>query len=386
MSSQPYYQDPLFLNTASQPEPLQVTPTTVGRSTTAEEAAKIQMFNEKAPGYIETLRAENTAKQEAFQQVESGIQDNAYEIERRGLYYYFVGRLNPPHEGHIEALLNVIINAIENRGIAIILLGSGPNGGERTSKDPLDFDLKSAFVIDKLKDRLKDSRLKDMFPGLNIDELFENGRIQISEMGKTTEQIRSVIQNDISNQLFEELEAIRVSGDKDGGEDLKKLAWIEKALSAGIIDRNGNIIPLTARVIAQPAVQGEGEGEDEGEVMSATLIRKIVYDMNYDTNYDDRLESFRNRTKRFYETRAFDHTKPIFDAINKYHPGRGAVSGSDKTAIKAIGKSKDIKLKTEKSLKASKLKKGGSRRRKLITKRRKLRKTKRQRKLTKRRR
>jgi len=347
-----YTKDPLTLDTFSQPEPLQVTPTTEGRITTAEAAAKIQMFNDNRDRYYKDLVDENTAKLEACQQVATEDSDNAYEIERRGLYYYFIGRLNPPHEGHIEALLNVISNAIENGGIAIILLGSGPNGGERTSKDPLDFDLKSAFVISKLKDRLKVK-----YPGLNTDELFVNGRIQISEMGKTTEQIRSAIQNDISNQFFKELEAIRVSGDKDGGEDLKKLAWIEKALGTGIIDSNGNIIPLTARVIAQAAVQGEGEA------MSATLIRKIIYDMDPHRNYDDRVDSFRDRTKRFYETNDRDYTKSIFDAISAYHPFK-EVSGSDKTAIKKT--------------KAIKPKKGGSKRRKL-TKRKS-----RRRKLTKR--
>jgi nicotinamide mononucleotide adenylyltransferase len=352
--SQPYYSDSLFLNSASQPEPLQVTPTTVGRSPIEERYAKIRMFNENRDRYHQDFVNENTAKQEAFQQVateDSNIQDNIYEIERKGLYYYFIGRLNPPHEGHIEALLNVISNAIDNGGIAIILLGSGPNGGERTSKDPLDFEIKRNFVIDKLKDKLKYKYL-----GLDIDEMFVNGRIQISEMGKTTEQIRSVIKDDISNQLFEELEAIRISGDKDGGEDLKKLAWIEKALGSGIIDRNGNIIPLTARVMAQPAI----ESESKGEPMSATIIRKIVYDMDPFINYEDRLEVFKDKTRRFYETRALDHTKPIFDAIFRYHPGK-AISGSDKKAIKAIGKTK-----------ISKPKKGGRK-----TKRRNLRKTKR---------
>jgi hypothetical protein len=180
-------------------------------------------------------------------------------------------------------------------------------------------------------------------------------------MGKTTEQIRSIIQNDISNQLFEELEAIRISGDKDGGEDLKKLAWIEKALSAGIIDRNGNIIPLTARVIAQPAVQSESKGEP----MSATIIRKIVYDMDPFTNYEDRVKLFKDKTHGFYETRALDYTKPIFDAIDAYNPHKEMTIGSDKTA--------------KKTKKVGKLKKGGSKRRKLTKTKRKLtkRKTKR---------
>ena len=351
--SQQYYQDPLFLNTASQPEPLEVTPTTVGRSTKAEETAKIQMFNENRDIYRQDFINENTAKLEACQQVATEDSDNTYEIERRGVYYYFIGRLNPPHEGHIEALLNVISNAIDNGGIAIILLGSGPNGGERTSKDPLDFGLKSAFVISKLKDRLKVK-----YPGLNIDEFFENGRIQISEMGKTTEQIRSVIQNDISNQLFEELEAIRVSGDKDGGEDIKKLAWIEKALSTGIIDKNGNIIPLNARVIAQPAVQSEGKGEP----MSATLIRKIVYDMGPSTTVEEteaKINLFRQKTNNFYQTndrsvRDPDYTGRIFSAID-----------DNRDLLPAAKKSKPKKG----GSKRRKLTKRTSRRRKLTTRR-----------------
>ena len=88
--SQPYYSDSLFLNTASQSEPLQVTPTTVGRNTKAEETAKIRMFNENRDKYREDFVNENTAKQKAFQQVateDSDIQDNTYEIERRGIYY-----------------------------------------------------------------------------------------------------------------------------------------------------------------------------------------------------------------------------------------------------------------------------------------------------------
>lgn len=354
--SQPYTKNSLMLDTFSQPEQ-NFSVETIGRITKTEEAAKIRMFNENIDRYLKAISEENREIQSKLEEVNAQDVDNSYEIERRGVYYYFIGRLNPPHEGHIEALLNVISSAIDNGGIAIILLGSGPNGGERTSKDPLNFEIKRNFVIDKLKDKLKYN-----YPGLDIDEMFENGRIQISEMGKTTEQIRSVIQNDIGNQLFEELEAIRISGDKDGGEDLKKLAWIEKALSAGIIGKDGNIIPLTARVIAQPAVQSESKGEP----MSATSIRKIVYDMDPFTNYEDRLEVFKDKTHGFYETRALDHTKPIFDAIDAYHPGK-TISGSDKTAkkvTKRVGKPKIGGKKTRRKLrKTRKLTKRKSRRR-----------------------
>jgi hypothetical protein len=52
------------------------------------------------------------------------------------------------------------------------------------------------------------------------------------------------------------------------------------------------------------------------------------------TNYENRLQVFKDKTRGFYETRALDHTKAIFDAIDMYHPGK-VISGSDKTAIKA---------------------------------------------------
>ena len=365
--SQPYYKDPLFLETFSQEEPLNVTKRTVGRRLTSEEQTKIQMFDENIDRYRQELSEQNREIQSKLEEVntqDGDIQDNAYKIERRGVYYYFIGRLNPPHEGHIEALLNVISSAIENGGIAIILLGSGPNGGERTSKDPLDFELKSAFVTAKLKDILKST-----YPREDIDELFLNGRIQISEMGKTTEQIRNVIQRDISNQLFEELQAIRVSGDKDGGEDLKKLEWIEKALRAGIIDQTGNIIPLTARVIAQPAIQSESKGEP----MSATIIRKIIYDMDPFIKYEDRLEVFKDRTNRFYETSNKDFTKDIFNAIDTYHPGK-SISGSDKTAKKVTKTSvRKVKLggsnKTKRKLRKTKHKLPKQTKRRKLTKR-----------------
>jgi hypothetical protein len=84
--SLPYTKDYLTLDTSSQPEPLQVTPTTVGRSTTAEEGAKIQMFNENRDRYRQDFINENTAKLEACQQVAIEDSDNTYEIERRGLY------------------------------------------------------------------------------------------------------------------------------------------------------------------------------------------------------------------------------------------------------------------------------------------------------------
>ena len=234
--------------------------------------------------------------------------------DRQAIYYYFIGRLNPPHEGHIQALLSVITNALEHRGKAIILLGSGPNGGMRTSKDPLDFNLKKKFVVYKLKEEL----LK-INPQLNIESLFApNGQVEILEMGRPVSQIQGVIEDDMQNLLdtLNEIYTFRVSGDKDGGEDLAKLAWIEKGLkNARIINEHGVIIPITAQVIAQPAVIIESEDSDESpEALSATTIRNIVYNM--DPTLPDKIENFRLQTINFYG----DFTPEIFNAIDKYNP------------------------------------------------------------------
>jgi len=57
--------------------------------------------------------------------------------------YYFIGRLNPPHQGHITALMELIKRAIldnlDNPNYKIIiLLGSGPKK-LRSLDNPLPF-------------------------------------------------------------------------------------------------------------------------------------------------------------------------------------------------------------------------------------------------------
>jgi len=220
-----------------------------------------------------------------------------YSVQRSGRYIYFIGRLNPPHEGHIAALLSVVEEAIGSGGIAILLFGSGPNGGIQTSKDPIAFDLKSRFVIAKLK---KDLQIRHH--DLNLDKMFKTeGQIQIEEMGKPVEQIRGIIQKDIISNLFDELQTFRVSGEKDDGDDVKKLAWIEKALSAGILDEKGNIIPIETNILPFPAVSNVS-----GNAMSATQVRQDARTMS--------LDDFKEKYGDFYTT----FTEEIYDVINQY--------------------------------------------------------------------
>lgn len=65
-------------------------------------------------------------------------------------FYCFIGRLNPPHEGHIYSLMQVIRDAIEHNTTAMIFLGSG--GNKRTLDDPMEHEDK-VDVVGYLLDR-----------------------------------------------------------------------------------------------------------------------------------------------------------------------------------------------------------------------------------------
>ena len=49
-------------------------------------------------------------------------------------FFYFIGRLNPPHNGHIAALHSLIIMARGDHSFPLILLGNGPQS-KSCSKD-----------------------------------------------------------------------------------------------------------------------------------------------------------------------------------------------------------------------------------------------------------
>lgn len=74
--------------------------------------------------------------------------------------YFFIGRLNPPHIGHEGALRELIRLAVEEHSIPLILLGSGPNKGEKTLDDPLTFLTKKKVLQYRLAGQLCEIREK----------------------------------------------------------------------------------------------------------------------------------------------------------------------------------------------------------------------------------
>jgi hypothetical protein len=297
-------------------------PTKIGIEAHSIKNKIIEKWHQKESSYYAELKRASDVNRS-----DKSYKDELYSIQRSGRYIYFIGRLNPPHEGHIAALLSVVEEAIDSGGIAILLFGSGPNGGIQTSKDPIDFDLKSRFVIAKLK-----KELQIRHPDLNLNKMFEpGGQIQIEEMGKPVDQIRGIIQKDLLSNLFDELQTFRVSGEKDNGDDVKKLEWIEKALRAGILDKEGNIIPIETNILPFPAVSNVS-----GNAMSATQVRQDARTMS--------LDDFKEKYGDFYTT----FTKEIYDVINQYPDI--AYKSVKKTSVKAkTVKSPTIKSKTSRS-------------------------------------
>lgn len=160
----------------------------------------------------------------------------------RVVIYFFIGRMNPPHPGHEAVLRQMMALAESERSIPLILVGSGPNGGERTLNDPLTFSTKRRVLQHRLAGCLCEIREK-------------------------TEPIRDVIEwahEVVRNRgVPESIEFKLVVGDKDG--NATKLDWIHKSIMKQM-EQTG--IPCRSSSIAIPAQVSAGVE------MSATKVRQ----------------------------------------------------------------------------------------------------------------
>ena len=348
--SLPDIREPFVIKTASL-APDYVGPTIVGRITPQTAKERRALFETNKAEYLQNL---NAAKNKLIAELPTGLN-----------VYYFIGRLNPPHPGHIETLKRLIEKAREKYiadGLpfqVIILLGSGP-GKKQTLNDPLDFELKKRVVIDLLQTEIRD-----------INTLLENGSVAIEEMDKAATQISDSIKKIVKiNETIIDIETVRFSGDKD--EDVEKLAFIEESITKSL---SGLDLSVVTSVVGIPAL----ETENAGTAFSATEVRNdalrayIEGGLNQPTsqNWEVGFYIFRRKYEREYDR----NTQEIYNAIIKQ-----ANNLDEETIFKYI----DYKtLPGSRLKKGPTSKKGGSRRR--TNKRRKLTKrTNKRRKLTKR--
>jgi len=174
--------------------------------------------------------------------------------------YYFIGRLNPPHNGHISALIELINKSkmsTNNIFVApLILLGNGPKTGNPLD-NPITFELKKRFIDYKLSEKGftegADYIIKEMTsPASNVSEF-----ISVSLEG-IPEYVH-----------LDSIKIIHVAGGKD--EDASKLDFIKKFAFNAAFELKPDTGSITVATEAIEPVTVEG-----GE-MSATRVRKDAY-------------------------------------------------------------------------------------------------------------
>lgn len=233
--------------------------------------------------------------------------------------YYFIGRMNPPHSGHIFALQKLVETANKNSSVPLILVGSGPKG-ERTLDNPIPFELKQEFIRSKVK-------------GIYILEEMTSPTSNVSRY------VKRIFNLMLSIKDFKKLDIIHMAGDKEG--DSTKLNFIKPfAESAAKSIKNDIVVTTGTRAITPLKI--------DGEEMSATKVRKDAY-----SNFINGID-FKAKYKDFYG----EFTDRIYDAI--IEPAKGLEKEQIEDYINT-GKLPKITKSTTRKPKR-KLSKGGKRR------------------------
>jgi nicotinamide mononucleotide adenylyltransferase len=235
--------------------------------------------------------------------VESENQDVEITIVKDKLIiFYSIGRCNPPHEGHIQLFISILRKAQEARTSdktmqvkVIFFLGSGPNGGERTSKDPLDFETKKNVIIYLLGQR-----------GYTYGEDYEirekdykQNKISINP----THQMMSYVQTQNVEHSFKNVRSQLIVGDKDG--DATKLDYMLKSFNKSVKDKFPDV-EVTSNIVAIEPIAIPGS---EGVALSATKIRQIAWESTT-------LDEFIVKTDNFYG----DLSNEVYLGINNFKP------------------------------------------------------------------
>jgi len=221
---------------------------------------------EKLEQFIHSLREPAPSEDEYITNSISFSQSQQEEQPVRQVLFlsYFIGRCNPPHNGHIFALTRLLNDVLSEKrkgtkAKALILLGSGPKK-QRTGDNPITFDLKSRFIKYKLKQEL----------GITDAQLDSICRIKLMDNAFT--DVPRYVREEIEGKDIDSISSIRIThyaGDKDG--DASKLAGVGERSEATAIDLTDGSTPVT-RVTESLAPMANGT-----EVMSATKVRKDTY-------------------------------------------------------------------------------------------------------------
>jgi nicotinamide mononucleotide adenylyltransferase len=247
--SQPYIYDVLEpklfrTNTVNPPLKSRRVDTDMPRSKAEQKIAEFESYINRNVGITE---GEVDKGEQIFS--EAKTQDDS---GREAKFFYFIGRLNPPHNGHLKALEILVKMANEQGSKPLILLGSGP-GSERNMDNPISFEFKQHFISRVLNEKL---------PG---------SRFQIEKMTKLVINVSDYIRDGLNENLdkIQNIEIKHIAGGKD--EDTTKLLFALKSA-----EKTARETAPEAEIITgvEPIEAETIEGET---AMSATKVRKDAY-------------------------------------------------------------------------------------------------------------
>jgi len=135
--------------------------------------------------------------------------------------FYWIGRGNPIHDGHILAMIQMLEKVRQSReegcdARGLILLGSGPKNGYPMD-NPITFELKADIIREKLADYQE-----------GVDYV-------IQEMNSPASDVSTFVKNGLQGNLDElDIDVTHIGGDKDGGGDLKKFKFMGPAITKSV--------------------------------------------------------------------------------------------------------------------------------------------------------
>jgi len=259
--SLPVKHDPLETIFASQGDPQIFYRSTVGQITSEEDEALRAKFEADLLEILSNLTEELTEGQ-------------ILEI------YFLLGRFNPPHEGHFEAMFQMIdrARASGNPKKIIIFAGSGPKNNEKTSpntialnilNNPIPFGEKKVIIADIL--------------ALRYGREYVEQNIEIIEMGFVPSQLSNIIGESMKYKKKQiTIKTIRVAGKKD--DDVEKSLYVGEYIKK--FAEQNSFIYIDETLPIEPVISGSKSASATRVRLDALRMEREDFITTYLASYE----------------------------------------------------------------------------------------------------
>lgn len=214
---------------------------------------------------------------------------------------YIVGRMNPPHAGHIHLIREMIRQSPDARHL--ILLGDGPVKKSINDEmdNPLDFNTKKEIIINKLNE-------------LNIPQDVYTIMQKQNPAGDVMKFVGFVSpETPIKITYFVGNKEAKNTSEKKG--DADKMLWLNNFLLVRYNQLRPNIDDAYPKNIIEHVVIQPMQNDDKS-ISSGTHVRKSVYEI-YSNHHDDEDKGYRMWENKYPTICQFyqPNSREIYDKI-----------------------------------------------------------------------